>query len=184
MAGPPLATSHATSPHLLSSIPSSPSSQPPRAHNPFAFPQPHSSASGPPSAQFASTPAQSPPPSQHLSLLPSASSSARQSLAPTRASSSSTHSDKPVSSNSAAGKTHTSSNSPAAAGSGPTNDDIEAVIQMAMASSNSPRTSNPPRDTRTQLFVGNVRPFFLLFSSIHASPAPFHFPSCARPATC
>ncbi|KAI0641522.1 hypothetical protein C8Q79DRAFT_316130 [Trametes meyenii] len=46
---------------------------------------------------------------------------------------------------------------PPAAGSGPTNDDIEAVIQMAMASSNSPRATNPPRDTRTQLFVGNVR---------------------------
>ncbi|KAI0355875.1 RNA-binding domain-containing protein [Trametes cingulata] len=45
---------------------------------------------------------------------------------------------------------------PAAVGSGPTNDDIEAVIQMAMASSNSPRTTNPPRDTRTQLFVGNL----------------------------
>ncbi|OJT08221.1 hypothetical protein TRAPUB_893 [Trametes pubescens] len=27
---------------------------------------------------------------------------------------------------------------------------------MAMASSNSPRTTNPPRDTRTQLFVGNL----------------------------
>lgn len=29
---------------------------------------------------------------------------------------------------------------------------------MAMASSNSSRVTNPPRDTRTQLYVGNVRP--------------------------
>ncbi|KAH9888130.1 hypothetical protein C8Q73DRAFT_204492 [Cubamyces lactineus] len=49
-----------------------------------------------------------------------------------------------------------SSGRPSASDTGPTNDDIEAVIQMAMASSNSPRATNPPRDTRTQLFVGNL----------------------------
>lgn len=36
----------------------------------------------------------------------------------------------------------------------PSNDDIEAVIQLAMASS--PAGSSGGRDTRTQLFVGNV----------------------------
>ncbi|EMD35406.1 hypothetical protein CERSUDRAFT_124727 [Gelatoporia subvermispora B] len=41
------------------------------------------------------------------------------------------------------------------AGSGPTNDDIEAVIKMAMANSAS-RAAGPQRDTRTQLFVGNL----------------------------
>ncbi|CAL1699204.1 unnamed protein product [Somion occarium] len=39
----------------------------------------------------------------------------------------------------------------------PTNDDIEAVIQMATsARSGSSNATNPPRDTRTQLFVGNL----------------------------
>ncbi|KAH9931031.1 hypothetical protein B0H21DRAFT_761217 [Amylocystis lapponica] len=45
-----------------------------------------------------------------------------------------------------------SDNSPSA----PSNDDIEAVIKMAMATSATSRTPNPPRDTRTQLFVGNL----------------------------
>ncbi|KAH9941845.1 uncharacterized protein BXZ73DRAFT_75023 [Epithele typhae] len=49
-----------------------------------------------------------------------------------------------------------SSTSSPTAGTGPTNDDIEAVIQMAMASSSAPRVTNPPRDTRTQLYVGNL----------------------------
>lgn len=41
----------------------------------------------------------------------------------------------------------------------PTNDDIEAVIQMATSSamSKDSRSPAPLRDTRTQLFVGNVR---------------------------
>jgi hypothetical protein len=41
----------------------------------------------------------------------------------------------------------------------PTNDDIEAVIQMATSSgmSQDSRSPAPLRDTRTQLFVGNVR---------------------------
>lgn len=39
----------------------------------------------------------------------------------------------------------------------PTNDDIEAVIQMATSARASPDgRTGPPRDTRTQLFVGNV----------------------------
>lgn len=39
-----------------------------------------------------------------------------------------------------------------------TNDDIEAVIQMATSSRPSPDgRSVPLKDTRTQLFVGNVR---------------------------
>ncbi|KAG8903256.1 hypothetical protein FRC01_009274, partial [Tulasnella sp. 417] len=35
----------------------------------------------------------------------------------------------------------------------PSNQDIEAVIQMATSNA---RANAPPRDTRTQLFVGNV----------------------------
>lgn len=49
----------------------------------------------------------------------------------------------------------------------PSNDDIEAVIQMATASrQNLDGRSGPPKDTRTQLFVGNVTfvSFCLLFS--------------------
>lgn len=49
---------------------------------------------------------------------------------------------------------------------GPTNDDIEAIIQMATSSVGRPPGGlNPPRDTRTQLFVGNVSHFtsFFLF---------------------
>ncbi|KAH8101185.1 RNA-binding domain-containing protein [Cristinia sonorae] len=38
---------------------------------------------------------------------------------------------------------------------GPSNDDIEAIIQMA-TSGVSGRSGPPPRDTRTQLFVGNL----------------------------
>lgn len=40
----------------------------------------------------------------------------------------------------------------------PTNDDIEAVIQAATAASSHPSYAamRPPRDTRTQLFVGNL----------------------------
>ncbi|KAF7763533.1 hypothetical protein Agabi119p4_8070 [Agaricus bisporus var. burnettii] len=39
----------------------------------------------------------------------------------------------------------------------PSNDDIEAVIQMATASRQNPDgRSGPPKDTRTQLFVGNL----------------------------
>ncbi|KAK0203718.1 RNA-binding domain-containing protein [Desarmillaria ectypa] len=39
----------------------------------------------------------------------------------------------------------------------PTNDDIEAVIQMATSARASPDgRTGPPRDTRTQLFVGNL----------------------------
>ncbi|KAF9031653.1 hypothetical protein BDZ89DRAFT_614541 [Hymenopellis radicata] len=42
-------------------------------------------------------------------------------------------------------------------GSAPTNDDIEAVIQMATSARPSPDgRTGPPRDTRTQLFVGNL----------------------------
>ncbi|KAG9001645.1 hypothetical protein FRB94_004631 [Tulasnella sp. JGI-2019a] len=37
----------------------------------------------------------------------------------------------------------------------PSNQDIEAVIQMATSAR--PAAAAPPRDTRTQLFVGNVR---------------------------
>ena len=39
----------------------------------------------------------------------------------------------------------------------PTNQDIEAVIQMATSGRGGP---TPTRDTRTQLFVGNVCPRF------------------------
>jgi hypothetical protein len=39
----------------------------------------------------------------------------------------------------------------------PTDDDIEAIIQMATSARPSSRVS-PLKDTRTQLFVGNVRP--------------------------
>ncbi len=47
---------------------------------------------------------------------------------------------------------------------GPTNDDIEAIIQAATSSGRSTHVGgNPLRDTRTQLFVGNVSPFFLPF---------------------
>jgi hypothetical protein len=42
--------------------------------------------------------------------------------------------------------------------SAPTNDDIEAVIKMATSSH--PSIDRPLRDTRTQLFVGNVRALF------------------------
>lgn len=43
-----------------------------------------------------------------------------------------------------------------------TNDDIEAVIQMATSSrSSADGRSGPLKDTRTQLFVGNVRFFYL-----------------------
>ncbi|PIL23100.1 hypothetical protein GSI_14408 [Ganoderma sinense ZZ0214-1] len=148
-----------THPELLPSTPT------PRPNTHLAsLPQPpflqsHPSSSGPPSVQPSSTPAQSPPPPHSHSHPSTSSSSARSSLAPTRAPSSSYPSDKSGSSHSAsAGQANTSS-TPASppAGSGPTNDDIEAVIQMAMASSgSSARTSNPPRDTRTQLFVGNL----------------------------
>lgn len=51
-----------------------------------------------------------------------------------------------------------SSPSPSASVSTPSNDDIEAIIQMATSSRSSPDgKGGPPRDTRTQLFVGNVR---------------------------
>lgn len=44
----------------------------------------------------------------------------------------------------------------------PTNDDIEAVIQMATSARQTPDgRSGPLKDTRTQLFVGNVRYFFI-----------------------
>ena len=39
----------------------------------------------------------------------------------------------------------------------PTNEEIEAKIQAAMSSAAARAATNPPRDTRTQLFVGNVR---------------------------
>ncbi len=57
--------------------------------------------------------------------------------------------------------THHSSPSPP---SQPSNDDIEAVIQMATSSRQTPdgRTA-PVKDTRTQLFVGNVRSIFAIF---------------------
>lgn len=47
-------------------------------------------------------------------------------------------------------------------GGTPTNDDIEKVIQMATSSraTGLAGSLNPPRDTRTQLFVGNVRSVF------------------------
>ncbi|KAL4243278.1 hypothetical protein ABKN59_011072 [Abortiporus biennis] len=50
--------------------------------------------------------------------------------------------------------TSVGSNSPAGYQGVLSNDDIEAVIQMATSSSRPP--TNPPRDTRTQLFVGNL----------------------------
>jgi len=50
----------------------------------------------------------------------------------------------------------------------PSNDDIEAVIQMATSSRSSPDgRPGPPKDTRTQLFVGNVR--LLFFVSVFCS---------------
>ncbi|KAM5543441.1 hypothetical protein V8D89_002692 [Ganoderma adspersum] len=153
MAGPSLANSHAAGLHLSSAS----SSQALLPQPPFL--QPHPSSSGPPSALPSSTPAQTPPPPHSHSHPSTSSSSARSSLAPTRVPSSSYPSDKPASSHSAStGQANTSSASGSPpAGSGPTNDDIEAVIQMAMASSgSSARSSNPPRDTRTQLFVGNL----------------------------
>lgn len=57
----------------------------------------------------------------------------------------------------------------------PSNDDIEAVIQMATASRQNPDgRSGPPKDTRTQLFVGNVTSVFfcLLFSLTVQSSFP------------
>jgi hypothetical protein len=39
----------------------------------------------------------------------------------------------------------------------PSNDDIEAVIQMATSARPTPDGRGGLRDTRTQLFVGNVR---------------------------
>lgn len=52
-----------------------------------------------------------------------------------------------------------SRDSPTHSASGPSNEDIEAVIQMATSATNG--RSPAPKDTRTQLFVGNVRtPFF------------------------
>lgn len=42
------------------------------------------------------------------------------------------------------------------AGHPPTNEDIEAVIQMATSARPSPDGRGPLKDTRTQLFVGNV----------------------------
>lgn len=54
----------------------------------------------------------------------------------------------------------------------PTNDDIEAIIQMATSntSRNTPDgrggPGGPPRDTRTQLFVGNVS-VYTFFGSAH-----------------
>lgn len=44
---------------------------------------------------------------------------------------------------------------PTSAGPLPTNDDIEAIIQMATSAHAGP-AHLPPRDTRTQLFVGNL----------------------------
>ncbi|KAG8992263.1 hypothetical protein FRB90_001055, partial [Tulasnella sp. 427] len=49
---------------------------------------------------------------------------------------------------------NTNSTTPAQALHTPTNQDIEAVIQMA--TSNARANPTPPRDTRTQLFVGNL----------------------------
>lgn len=44
----------------------------------------------------------------------------------------------------------------------PSNDDIEAVIQMATSARSSPDgRAGPVKDTRTQLFVGNVSTFRL-----------------------
>jgi hypothetical protein len=42
----------------------------------------------------------------------------------------------------------------------PSNDDIEAVIQMATSARSTPDGRGGLRDTRTQLFVGNVRACF------------------------
>lgn len=55
---------------------------------------------------------------------------------------------------------HTPSPALSARSAPPTNDDIEAIIQMATSSRSSPDgKGGPMRDTRTQLFVGNVRNF-------------------------
>ena len=52
-------------------------------------------------------------------------------------------------------KTSPTSRSPTNTGFRPSNDDIEAVIQMA-TSAHAAAVHLPPRDTRTQLFVGNL----------------------------
>ncbi|KAI0676261.1 hypothetical protein C8Q78DRAFT_996283 [Trametes maxima] len=133
---------------------------------PAAAPMPDSPALAlpphPPSSEAAATP--DPPalsthsPSPSLTTAPSPAHSAAPPRHPSSSSSPGDNAGQSSTSNSSA---HPSADpSPpactSAAGSGPTNDDIEAVIQMAMASSNSPRATNPPRDTRTQLFVGNL----------------------------
>ncbi|KAG5643410.1 hypothetical protein DXG03_000988, partial [Asterophora parasitica] len=54
-----------------------------------------------------------------------------------------------------------------------TNDDIEAVIQMATSSTSRPQNDPrpaPPRDTRTQLFVGNASHFNFTRSSTNRPP--------------
>jgi hypothetical protein len=69
----------------------------------------------------------------------------------------------------------------------PTSDQIDAVIQQATSSVSSDGRHFPLKDTRTQLFVGNVRttPHFLSisYSSLFWSPPateshlPVHYPS-------
>jgi hypothetical protein len=48
----------------------------------------------------------------------------------------------------------------------PSNSQIEAVIQMATSNAASSEGRNPGRDTRTQLFVGNVSPKSLPYPPI------------------
>ena len=55
----------------------------------------------------------------------------------------------------------------------PTNEEIDAVIQQATSSVSADGRHVPLKDTRTQLFVGNVRSFFVppLYLATRVSPA-------------
>ncbi|KAI0772293.1 hypothetical protein BD413DRAFT_543995 [Trametes elegans] len=150
MAGPPTAHSLTPDPSALSF--------PPHPSSTLASSRPLSSGSS--SAQPSAISTHSSSPSLHPASSSAHSASQPRPSLPAHPSSSlgDNNPGNPSSSNlpSAGGDPSPPSARPSAAGSGPTNDDIEAVIQMAMASSNSPRSTNPPRDTRTQLFVGNL----------------------------
>ena len=58
----------------------------------------------------------------------------------------------------------------------PTNEEVEAVIKMATSTRPTPDGRPPPgKDTRTQLYAGNVRFVFFRFSSCPFIPLPFCF---------
>lgn len=71
-----------------------------------------------------------------------------------------------------------STNSPTHSSSGPSNEDIEAVIQMATSATNG--RSPAPKDTRTQLFVGNVNTSFLVPLCLLNSVYSFRTVSCGK----